>query len=117
MLDERRKYPRVRCTLTSHFAGAENSPVVLSPPVVVEDISQGGVRLHTQQFIPKSGDLSLQIYLSSFTSAQVHLRVAWSHELPHNSGYRVGAEFVDIRERDKKALQDFIYQVLVEENE
>jgi len=47
----------------------------------------------------------------------VQLKPVWISELPKTGEFQIGAELVDIREADKKAIQNFIYQILIEENE
>ncbi len=115
---ERRKPPRVKCTLTSKFRDPnENSSAVLSSPAIIEDISTSGVRLRLRRFLPLATLLHLKIFLSQDMTLQVQLKPMWISELPKTGEFQIGAEFVDIREVDKKAIQNFIHQILIKENE
>lgn len=78
----------------------------------VSNISLGGMRIYSDQRLDVDEKVELELYFPSGFSGQGTARIAWSKELPPDSGasYDVGLEFLEfpdeVREELKKTLEN-----------
>ena len=65
------------------------------------DISQGGVRIRIQEFIPLRAVVHLKIHFTNpMRTVPVKGQVVWVRELPHSQVYDVGVRFLEEEYRD-----------------
>lgn len=102
--DEKRRSARVKLQSPMHYQ-------VLGRPetgnAIADNISLGGTGFTNNQFIVPATVLSLEI---TFWSNVLNLRgrVTWSSPLPHSDWYRSGIEFMNLEEKDKNLISDYI---------
>ena len=106
MLDDKRRFPRIECQITSVFNVPE-APVALAE-TTVRDISEGGVRFRSNHFIPVRNRLSFNLNLPKKKPIETLLKPAWITEIPHLGQYEVGAYFITLTEEDKNTLRDWM---------
>ena len=109
---EHRQFPRVdfhepvECTLLPQEEGNgwENRGLAAC------DISEGGLKFYTTDFIP----LHKAVRLSFYIRAQQHIalsgKVVWVQKMPHSDNYQVGLKFDDAVSDPlaQKHLQEFL---------
>ncbi len=101
-LMERRRWTRLRSHLPVRFQDLRTQRFV---ETLSKDLSAGGVRCLTHEFLPASRELIVEISLYRATPpVKARARVAWIQQVPHADQYCVGLEFLQI----PKALQDEI---------
>jgi len=61
---------------------------------LAHDVSEGGIRINSNDFIPLDTEVSLSIRLHSDHVAELAARVVWIQKLPYAERYQVGLEFV-----------------------
>ena len=71
------------------------------------NISNGGLKLINEQFIPISTLVMLEINVLNRVLHPVG-RVAWSMPLPHSNRNQTGIEFVEFDSKEQDYLKDFI---------
>lgn len=100
--EERRKNERIvsRCPLRYQFKG---QPSFVD--TITRDISEGGLRFITNEFIPAFADLFLELSLRpAMEPVRTAAKVAWIQKIPHSDQYHIGARFTDINEELKKNI-------------
>ena len=93
-MHERRKYTRVPESLQISY-------VVLPAEAVKEyltkDISQGGIRFLTHEFIPKDSRLKIRItFPRTLFSFEALVKCMWVVEMPYGEEFEIGVEFIDL---------------------
>ena len=104
MSNENRKSPRARISFPLKCEVSEKTSYFNS---VSKDLSNGGVRVLSEQFIAPGDTVSLNINLiEKMISARA--KVVWCNESEYGQRYLFGAEFVDMSEDDKNTLRSFL---------
>lgn len=104
--DERRKFVRIRqqdivnCTILSQFKNRRK---------LTQDLSLGGARFISDNFIPIHAILKLEIKLMD-TPRMINAvaRVVWIREIFDDENFEVGAEFMDISKEDSRFLNEHL---------
>lgn len=75
------------------------------------DISQGGIRLYFNDFLPLGTELSLQIPLAPQKVVECLARVVWVRQMPFMDRCQAGLRFVDndSRKRAAEEIQRFVH--------
>jgi hypothetical protein len=73
---------------------------------ISDDISEGGVSFVNSGYLPKSALIMLEISLLSRILNPVG-KVVWSQPLPHSNRYKVGIEFLELSQEERKYLGDY----------
>lgn len=113
-MQERRQCLRVECELTSTFRDLDSGNPGHIEYAVIKNISRGGLKIRVDAFIPIQDRLFVYLHLPTNQTLEVQVRPAWIVELPHLNKYEIGARFVDMREEDESAIENFQYQALLE---
>jgi c-di-GMP-binding flagellar brake protein YcgR len=111
---ERRKSVRVECELPSSFRNLDADQPNRIGYAVVRNISQGGVKIRVDEFVPIQNRLYVYLPLPTHRTIEVQVAPSWVVELPHVGKYEIGARFIDIKQEDEEAIQNFQYQALLE---
>ena len=86
---ERRRFPRVALPTLYRPAG------LLGPRRPARDVSQGGIRVNTDEALSEGTRLEIEMFLPDGSSLTVDVRVAWIRELAgEDSRYEAGLEFL-----------------------
>lgn len=102
---ERRRFTRLRSNNTLHY--------VLKPDgnyanTITQDISEGGVRITTHQFIPKLSRMIIQLSLETDKVIDITGKVAWSQQVPFSDRYQAGLEFMDVNPKIREDIAKYI---------
>ncbi len=62
------------------------------------DLSEGGVRFRTEEFLPHDAQVVIKLQLKTEREATLIARVIWVQKTPHDETYHVGCEFLENRE-------------------
>lgn len=106
MLDDKRKFKRIECQITSIY-NVPDAPVTLAE-TTVRDISEGGVRFRSNHFIPVRNNLSFNLNIPKKKPIEARLKPAWITEIPHVGQYEIGAYFLTLSYEDKNILRDWM---------
>jgi len=78
------------------------------PPIrTVCDISEGGVEVETATRLPAAA-LDRSLFLRLWIPEPFSREIALQATVRHMSGCRVGARFVDLRERERHVLREYV---------
>ena len=105
---ERRKAPRVNARLPLQFKDIQR-PIETYSGTLTKDISGGGVRFISNEFLSIFTRLLLEVSVPTFSRPiKAISKVAWIQKVPRSSQYEVGVQFLDMTEEDKRQLGSFI---------
>ena len=103
--DEKRKAFRLRESLPIRY---ELIPRGKYGNGLTEDISENGVRLTLDEFIPKLSKMSLMINLMPDKPVELNAEVRWAERVSHSYHYEVGLEFQDVNSDTKRSISEYV---------
>ncbi len=117
-MENQRKFPRVafRDPVTCRIPGAVPFGENVNRDIggcVCFDISRGGMRLRTNDFIPLSTEVVFSVPLGKEDVAEVAGKVVWAQKYPHAEQYQIGVRFLDETEnfQGKRDLDRMLEQL------
>ena len=105
MPDEKRRYPRVRCEIDSCFDDLNGAKC----RCVVQDISEGGIRFRTGDFVLVGTRLSLTLNIPEKKSIEVNLCPVWINEKSDVKQYEVGSYFISLSNEGRNLIHDAFF--------
>lgn len=111
---ERRKSFRVECEIELIYRDLDSGKPAKIEAAIIKNISRGGVKIRTDEFLPIKDHLYVTIHLPNHHTIEAQLVPAWVVELPHLGKFEMGARFTSIKPGDEEAIQSFQYQALLE---
>ena len=105
---EKRRSPRIDARLPLQFKDVQR-PIETYTGTLTGDISEGGVRFMSSEFLSIFTRLLLEVSVPSFSRPiKAISKVAWIQKVSGGNQYNVGVQFMDMTEEDKKHLASFI---------
>ena len=105
---EKRRSPRIDARLPLQFKDVQR-PIETYTGTLTGDISEGGVRFMSSEFLSIFTRLLLEVSVPSFSRPiKAISKVAWIQKVSGGNQYDVGVQFMDMSEEDKKHLASFI---------
>lgn len=105
---ERRRYPRLKVSMPVGYKKLRQTPE-FKKGSLAKDVSLGGIRFITDEFLALTARLVLNIDLplpSRPISAVT--RVAWIKKLPLADRYEIGNQFLEISKEDREILSEYL---------
>ena len=93
--DDKRRFSRVEFREAVQYRYPEKSSLNGS---MGYDLSEGGVRFRTEDFIPVQSEVVVNLQLKTEREATLAARVVWVQKIRHADVYHVGCEFLGNRE-------------------
>jgi len=91
-VQERRVFPRARFSEAVHF---EDPHDAIYGGSLSQDVSEGGIRIRINDFLPLGSELMLQIAISAGRVVECVGRVVWIEKIPYGENYQAGVAFDD----------------------
>jgi c-di-GMP-binding flagellar brake protein YcgR len=93
-MQEQRRYVRIPVSLQIAY---ELLPADSIKQNLTKNISQGGIRFFTHEFIPKGARLRIRIsFPKTLFSFEALVKCVWITEMPYGEEFEVGVEFIDL---------------------
>lgn len=106
--EEKRKSRRFEITIPVEYKMLKGSPEVKKGSIT-KDLCRGGTRFITNEFLPYTARLVLDIALPiPQQSVSAVSKVAWIKKLSSDNRYEVGNQFLEMSKDDKARLSDFL---------
>ena len=105
-LIEKRQHERTTCEISSSFKNLSTSGHSSLLETTVQDISGGGIRFRSNQFIPIQNRLSFTLNIPKKKPIAVIAQPMWIKEIPQLSQYEIGARFLMLSDEDKTLIQE-----------
>ncbi len=88
---------------------SKTSHVAIYAGNLAQDISQGGMRINSNEFVAVGSHVILQIQLESQTRVlDFNAKVVWVKELPYSDGFQLGLEFAEEAVFEKLKVAQFV---------
>jgi c-di-GMP-binding flagellar brake protein YcgR len=99
--------------LIGHAAGSSDSWSVDAIKVDgrVLDLSAGGASLFTKQPFETGQELRLTIQLRDGSKINTNALIRWIKSIPQKGGYASGVQFVEVSEKDRRAISKFLVEL------
>ncbi|MCF7872943.1 MAG: PilZ domain-containing protein [Candidatus Omnitrophica bacterium] len=107
MVDERRKYPRFGVSFPVECTTLPSRKYFYT---VTKDLSLGGARIVSNNFLPKEEPFKVNVNLIDKV-IDLEARVAWCKEERRQQRYSAGLRFQNLNQESKKELSHFIQSI------
>ncbi|MFC1703398.1 PilZ domain-containing protein [Candidatus Omnitrophota bacterium] len=76
---------------------------------LTKDISEGGIKMTLERFLPLHTEVKLNINLEEIATL-VHAlgSIAWLRQIPYSDRYQLGIKFLEMDENYKKSLREYL---------
>ena len=106
-MDEKRAFPRVRISFPVRCEDlASHKPFY----TVFKDISEGGIKLISEDFMPINKSFKFEINLIN-NLVKGRGRIVWCNSQPFSERYLAGIQFIDIEPNAKDRLSKFLSNI------
>lgn len=103
---EERRFPRVALNSEVKFQIRQSKKFGLTH---CRDISEGGVRIIAEEFIPLGTTMKLEIILkNALKCIDAVAEVVWLQRIPHSERYQLGLRFCEIADTYRNDIHEFI---------
>jgi len=107
-VEERRRVPRFNLSVPVEYRKLRE-PASTKKGSLIKDISLGGVRFETDEFLAFTARLVLDISLPlPERSVSVVSKIAWIRKLPQPDCYEVGNQFLEMSKETKDRLSGYL---------
>lgn len=104
-LNEKRQFARVKNSLPIYYesivTGSHGNGLTC-------DLSENGVRISVEEFIPVATLMSLKISLKPDTLVELNAHVRWSQRVAYSSRYQLGLRFADPSPQLRRSFRDYV---------
>lgn len=107
-VEERRRHSRAESNLPIQY---KNLKKITVAPIgtLTKDISEGGVRFRSSEFISLACRLVVEINLPTNPKpVKAISKVAWIKRLPATDQYELGNQFLEMTKEDKSRITEFV---------
>jgi len=109
-MGERRRYIRIPENLQIFY---EIIPSEKVKECATKNISQGGIKFITDEFIPKDSHLKIKVnFYKTLFSFEALVKCVWVREMNYSDEYEVGVDFIDIPPEAVSYLINYIETLL-----
>lgn len=106
---ERRKYQRVKTHVPIRFHKLRDGAGVEGESSITKNLSEGGIRFRTAEFISMACRLILELDIPMFTKpVKAISKVAWIRKAPSGDDYEVGNQFLEMSKKDKELISEYV---------
>jgi c-di-GMP-binding flagellar brake protein YcgR len=104
---ERRRAQRIDSNLPVRYRNLRTATVPMGS--LTKDISEGGIRFKTNEFISLACRLVVEISLPTVQRPiKAISKVAWIKKMSSNDQYELGNQFLEISKEDKGVIADYV---------
>ena len=107
---DKRKFPRVKTHIPVRIKKLKGGPASWErESSVTKNLSTGGIRFRTSDFISMACRLILELDIPMFTKpVKAISKVAWIRKMPSGEDYEVGNHFLEMSKEDKELVSEYV---------
>jgi hypothetical protein len=106
---EKRKYPRIKTHIPVRIRKLKDGMTVEGESSITKNLSTGGIRFRTSDFISMACRLILEMDIPMFTKpVKAISKVAWIRKMPSGEDYEVGNHFLEMSKEDKELVSEYV---------
>jgi c-di-GMP-binding flagellar brake protein YcgR len=107
---EKRRFQRIDSDLPLRYKNIKTATVPMGS--LTKDISEGGIRFKTNEFISLACRLVVEVTLPTVQRPiKAISKVAWIRKLSSGEQYELGSQFLEISKEDRSLITDFVSRV------
>lgn len=103
---EKRRVHRLRSSLPTYY---ESTIEGKHGNGLTQDISESGLRMTLEEFIPKFARVLVKINLKSDKLVVLNGKVRWTQRVAYSPRYQVGLEFEDAAWDTRRSIAEYVY--------
>lgn len=104
---EKRRFQRIDSNLPLRYKNIKTATVPMGS--LTKDISEGGIRFHTNEFISLACRLVVEITLpTAQRPIKAISKVAWIRKMSSGEQYELGNQFLEISKDDRSLITDYV---------
>jgi len=97
-----------RIPIKYHKVG-DYGPKALNANTISRNLSEGGVRFRTAEFVSRACRLIVEIEVPMFPKpVKAISKVAWIRKVDSGDNYEIGNQFLEISDEDKKRISEYV---------
>lgn len=112
---ERRKFHRISAHIPVRYRKLGDPHGISIVGAISRNISSGGIRLRTSEFVSKACRLIMELDIPSSKPVKIISKVAWIRKEPFGEAYDTGNQFLEISTADKKLVSEYLLRVAAAE--
>lgn len=106
---EKRKYPRVKTHIPVRIRKLRDGMTAEGESSITKNLSTGGIRYRTAEFISMACRLILELDIPMFTKpVKAISKVTWIRKMPSGEDYEVGNHFLEMSKEDKELVSEYV---------
>ncbi len=106
-ITERRRFQRIGSSLPVRYRNLRTATVPMGS--LSKDISEGGIRFRTNEFISLACRLVIEVTLPTLPKPiKAISKVAWIRKLSSGDQYELGNQFLEISKEDRAMITDYV---------
>ncbi|MFQ5952586.1 MAG: PilZ domain-containing protein [Candidatus Omnitrophota bacterium] len=106
---ERRKHERVKTHIPVRYRKLRDGAGVAGDSSISKNLSQGGIRFRTAEFISMACRLILELDIPMFVKpVKAISKVAWIKKADSGNDYEVGNQFLEMSKKDKELISEYV---------
>jgi len=106
---ERRRAPRVKTHIPVRFRKLRDGAGIAGTSSISKNLSQGGIRFRTGEFISMACRLILELDIPMFTKpVKAISKVAWIRKTDSGNDYEMGSQFLEMSKKDKELISEYV---------
>ncbi|MBD3426869.1 MAG: hypothetical protein GF409_06520 [Candidatus Omnitrophica bacterium] len=106
---EKRKHPRVKTHIPVRYRKMRDGAGVEGSSSLTKNLSQGGLRFRTGEFISMACRLILELDIPMLTKpVKAISKVAWIRKSAEGDDYEVGNQFLEMSKKDKELISEYV---------
>ena len=107
--DNKRKYSRAKTHIPVRIRTLRDGAGIEGTSSVIKNLSEGGIRFRTANFISMACRLLLELDLPMFSKpVKAISKVAWIRKSPSGDDYEVGNQFLEMSKKDKELISEYV---------
>lgn len=104
---ERRRFQRISSNLPVRYRNLRTATVPMGS--LTKDISEGGIRFKTNEFISLACRLVIEVTLPTVPKPiKAISKVAWIRKVSSGDQYELGNQFLEISKEDRAMITDYV---------
>ena len=111
---EKRKAPRVTTHIPVKYHQLGSPEKTFTGSTITKNLSEGGVRFRTQNFVSRACRLILELDLPMFNNPiRAISKVAWIRKTVSGEDYELGNQFLEISKKDKELVSEYVNSLIL----
>jgi len=112
--EDKRKHPRVTTHIPLKYRKLGTSESESRNGTISRNLSEGGVRFVSPDFIPRACRLILELDMPMFTKPiKAISKIAWIRKTSSGNDYEMGNQFLEISKKDKELVSQYVSSLML----